>query len=499
LPRGACVFQYILPNHAWWANRAVPVSIGLLVATGAAFALNYVRFKTTAARFTRLLGRAAATLAALSFVLPYAHVIRAEIVVALLMCVVGFVEPITNLRGGDRRAKLYLAGWGFFLAGAIANLLRFAGVVPTNFVTSWSMQIGAVLQVVFLSTALADSINVMRANLATLNGTLSDKVVDLEQALRRAEEATSRAELATHAKDEFMATMSHKFRTPLNAIINIPQGLLEQFPVERYLVCGRCTATFQLEAHERLSHEAVCPECGDQQSLREQHIQRYVGKPEHTARYLAKVERSGQHLLQVVNGILDFSKLEAGRLTIEPERVQIAGLLQETLDQMSDLADRAKVRLVCMSTAMDAYANADPLRIRQVLINLVGNAIKFSNGRGTVTLDVQEQRDAYLFSVRDQGIGIAKENLETVFGSFEQVHKGNSRKYGGTGLGLAIARSLVRMHGGDLWVESVLGQGSVFFFSVPKHRPDPESAMPSAGARSSASGARSVAPQENVT
>ena len=108
------------------------------------------------------------------------------------------------------------------------------------------------------------------------------------------------------------------------------------------------------------------------------------------------------------------------------------------------------------------------MRIKQVLINLLSNAIKFSDGSGVVHVGIESRADACQFFVKDGGIGIAPEHFERIFSSFEQVHKGNTRKYGGTGLGLSISRSLVRMHGGELWVESELGRGATFFFRIPK-------------------------------
>jgi signal transduction histidine kinase len=492
-------FQYLLPNHSWLANRALPVSIALAVSTGIQFAIVYVGFKSFALGLLRLLGLVAAMLGVAIFVLPYQPVLRGLVGVTILTCLIGFIEPINNLKTGHRRAKLYLIGWSFFLAGAIATLLRLAGLVPTNMLTSWSMQIGAIVQVAFLSTALADSINVMRADLAALNDTLSDKVTAQQEALHRAEEATERAERATRIKDEFMATMSHEFRTPLNAIINIPLGLLGQFPMQRFAICGACSSTFQLEQEEVVSATLPCPECSALGSLSERLVQRYVGQPAHTARYLSKIERSGTHLLQIVDGILDFSKLEAGHLSIARERTAVASLVQEAIEHMSDMAERSQVQLVCNAIPPEAHVSADPLRIRQVLINVIGNAIKFSGGSGKVTVEVREQGDTYRFSVRDQGIGIAKENLETVFLSFEQVHKGNTRKYGGTGLGLSIARSLVRMHGGDMWVESKLGLGATFFFSIPKEVAVASAGKPAASGQLQRPSGQGAALQENVS
>jgi signal transduction histidine kinase len=114
---------------------------------------------------------------------------------------------------------------------------------------------------------------------------------------------------------------------------------------------------------------------------------------------------------------------------------------------------------------------ADPLRVKQVLINLIANALKFSNGRGAVTIAVQRDGASFVFSVRDDGIGIAPEHVGKIFERFEQVEQGDTRRYDGTGLGLSISRSLVEMHEGEIWVESTLGVGSTFYFKLPEAGP----------------------------
>jgi signal transduction histidine kinase len=460
-------FQFLLPNDSWVANRILPASIGLVVLTGGIFSDHYLGKKTLHRAFVIFAWLSGLGTVA-SFVLPYAVMIRLLIPLAIVGCTVGMAAATMRMRMGDRRGQLYVVAWGIFMIGAIATMLRAQGLLPVNFATTWSMQIGSVIQLALLSSMLADNINSMRADLALLNGQLSGQVSALREALTRAEDATARAEKATRVKDEFMATMSHEFRTPLNAIINIPQGLLDYFPQFRGAACTACDARFELEEKEPLPDGARCPECGKPEALVEKQLRRYVGAPEHTATYLGKIERSGQHLLQVVNGILDFSKLESGHFELARAQVELSELLHDVMGQMAPLAEAAGVRLTLGPCPETARLYADELRVRQVLINLLGNAIKFSNGQGTVTLEVVAQSTSYLFAVRDQGIGIAKENLESVFGSFEQVDKGNTRRYGGTGLGLSIARSLVQMHGGSMWVESTLGHGSSFYFRIPR-------------------------------
>jgi signal transduction histidine kinase len=169
----------------------------------------------------------------------------------------------------------------------------------------------------------------------------------------------------------------------------------------------------------------------------------------------------------MVNGLLDFSKVEAGKVSLSVGEVGVAGLLLETVEPLEELATRAGVTLQLEPCAEQLSVRADGLRLKQVLINLIGNAIKFSDGRGTVRVSAQQTGGDCVFSVRDEGIGIAGQDCVRVFQSFEQVHRGDTRKYGGTGLGLSICKALVEMHGGEIWVESTLGQGSTFSFRIP--------------------------------
>jgi signal transduction histidine kinase len=155
--------------------------------------------------------------------------------------------------------------------------------------------------------------------------------------------------------------------------------------------------------------------------------------------------------------------------------------MHEVVEPLRQLALDGGVRLHLSAPPEDAALHADPLRLRQILINLIGNAIKFSDRRGDVYVSVTQEADSYLFQVRDQGVGIAPENLERVFRSFEQVDQGDTRRFGGTGLGLSIAKSLVEMHGGQIWVTSTLGQGASFFVRLPAQGPSHMAAP--AGAR----------------
>lgn len=252
------------------------------------------------------------------------------------------------------------------------------------------------------------------------------------------------AEHASDAKSRFLRTVSHEMRTPLNGILGMG-SLLRQ---------------------TRLTPEQVS--------------------------YTQAIETSGQALLTLIEDLLDFAKIEAGRIDLHPASVCLSQHIEGLVEFLAPRAYAKNIELACfVDPTIPACLELDPHRLRQILINLAGNAIKFTN-QGGVTIEVRRIEEGATtgqcvlhFSVRDTGIGIAPEDIKRVFREFEQVDLGASRAYEGTGLGLAIARRLVHMMGGDIKLESVLGQGSVFEFTLQlTHSPGsvtlPESGSPMA-------------------
>ena len=455
-------FALLLPDHPRLANQVIPFAVAQTFTWTTGFLRAYLDFKTSFPRadafwrgafWTNLL------LSGLTIILPYSVSIRLVAVVGGVLTLIAPFFVVVLIRRGVRAARIYLLGWSMLIIGAALYFMKTAGVLPGSFIGNWGVQLGAAAEVLVLSLALADRINAMRTDMALLNDQLSRNVKDLKSAL-------AEARAATKAKSEFVATMSHELRTPLNAIINLPQGLLEDFRAVETAGCLSCDSVFQLDPGDRVEEHTPCPECG-QTTLQRQRVMDYQGSPLETARHLASIERSGRHLLDMVNNILDFSKLEADRMELNVRDTPILNVLEEAVEPLEPLAKKSGVSLALSKTDDDLWVAGDPLRLKQVLINLIGNAIKFSDGRGTVTVGAERDRRACVVFVRDQGVGIAPEDQERIFRSFEQVHKGDTRKYGGTGLGLSISASLIARHQGHIWVESTPGEGSTFYFSVP--------------------------------
>ncbi|MBD1913926.1 MULTISPECIES: PAS domain-containing protein [unclassified Leptolyngbya] len=251
-----------------------------------------------------------------------------------------------------------------------------------------------------------------------------------EQQLRRTNEQldhTNRElERATRLKDEFLANMSHELRTPLNAILGMAEGLQEQ-------VFGT--------VNER-QNQAI-----------------------------ATIERSGNHLLELINEILDLSKIEAGKLELDMGPVLVPNLCSTSMTFVRQAAQQKQIRLTTEVADDISMISGDDRRLRQVLINLLTNAVKFTPAGGQVHLQVwREDTSAtpYLyFRVIDTGIGIALEDQHKLFQPFVQIDSNLNRQQSGTGLGLALVQRIVELHGGQVWVKSEVGQGSCFTVSLP--------------------------------
>jgi signal transduction histidine kinase len=439
------------------ANRALPCALAGTLLLGCLFALVVLGrspvFASEARGIRRTLAPATA-LTAFTLFAPQAWAVRAAVVGLALVGIAGSYLLWRVRQARLPGIQLHERGWLCLAVALGAQLVATALSLPSSFLSEWGAHLGCLLQGLVLSLALAKQLNLVKERLAI-------NVSELELALTRAEQAT-------RVKDEFVATMSHELRTPLNAIINIPLALLEQFSAAPGAECAACGDQFALDPIEQLSASTPCPSCHATQ-LRPYAVTQFVGDPAQAKYFLALAERCGKHLLQMVNGVLDYSKITAGKFELQLAPTDPVRLLREACESMQEAATQKGVALrLELPVQTPQLATLDELRVRQVLFNLLSNAIKFS-GAGTAVLVSADEREHELeIAVRDHGIGIAREHQERIFDGFEQVHRGDNRMYGGSGLGLSISRSLVRMHGGELQVESELGQGAIFRVRLPR-------------------------------
>ncbi len=360
----------------------------------------------------------------------------------------------TNLPPGDYRFRVIAANndgvWND--AGASHAFRR----LPHLYETTGFRLLGAALVLAALALAYSVRVRYLKRRERELLGHNEE----LAQALGAAREAVK-------LKSEFVANISHELRTPLNAIINLPAGILELFEREGRAACKRCSAEFALEVGERVTATTPCPECKEPGALVPTEAWRLTGETELIVRHLGTLERSGRHLLAVINDVLDFSKMEAGKFTLHTRELGVRALFDELTETFRPMIASRGVALELGEVKPDLMVKADPVKASQILINLVGNAMKFSEAGGKVELAARVEGASCVISVRDHGPGIAPEHQQLIFESFRQVDGSQTRRFGGTGLGLSITRRLVELHGGQIWVESTLGDGATFFVRLP--------------------------------
>ncbi|HEY3999967.1 MAG TPA: HAMP domain-containing sensor histidine kinase, partial [Candidatus Xenobia bacterium] len=249
-------------------------------------------------------------------------------------------------------------------------------------------------------------------------------VVSRLKAARQADLSKAQAEAASAAKSQFLADISHELRTPLHAIIMYSELILEEH---------RNDTDLQRDA--------------------------------------SQIRIAGRHLMTLINDLLDYSKLEAGRLVLKPEVFSVAKLVSELAGLMKTaLAGRGNLLQVAVGDGVTDM-NADLTRVRQCLLNLLSNACKFTE-KGLITVQVVIEGEALVFSVTDTGIGMTREQCGRIFARWEQADHTTAKSYGGSGLGLAITSQLVELMGGRMGVESSPGQGSVFTIRLPVEVPE---------------------------
>ena len=326
----------------------------------------------------------------------------------------GFAEEVLRARPmmrdllesyrGHGRHGVADADWDTYVERRIAEIRE--ARVPAR---EWHLSDGRVLQ--YEVVTLPDG-----GRMVTYFDLTELKRVEAE--LRTAKE---QAETANRHKSEFLANMSHELRTPLNAVLG----------------------------YTELIRDGI-----------------YGEVPQKIREVIERVQHNGRHLLGLINDVLDLSKIEAGQLTLAQADYSLRKLVLEVASATEGLASEKQLALEVDVAPDLPLGRGDERRITQVLMNLVSNAIKFTDA-GRVSVRAKLEDGSLLVAVADTGVGIAAEDQDRIFGEFQQVDSSSTRKKGGTGLGLAIARRIIELHGGRIWVESIPGEGATFHFTLP--------------------------------
>ncbi|GAA0453640.1 ATP-binding protein [Alkalibacillus silvisoli] len=340
-------------------------------------------------------------------------------IVALNMMILGafmtfltvLIVAFICLKRGARQARFYILGWMIFLTGVFITILERAAVIPYSLMTEYAGQAAMTIEVVLLSFALADKINLMRA--------------EKEEAEEKARESQALAldnlKKADVLKDEFLAVTSHELRTPIYGMVGIAESLRDG-------VVGQVSEPMKQQ--------------------------------------LSTIVASGNRLTHLVNDILDFSKLKYNSLEIQLKSVQIKGVIEVVLAVSKPLLKNKPIELVTDIPDNLSPVRADPNRLQQILYNLVGNAIKYTE-EGQITISVYEAEEGVTICVSDTGSGISSEQMDYIFNPFRRADVSPSKSHSGTGIGLSITKRLVDLHEGTMSVDSKLKQGSNFYVTLP--------------------------------
>lgn len=414
-------YAYLWTEQTWWNTQCIAVFIPACIAFSSLFSYEFLNVRTLNSpirpihRF--MIGSSLFWMLVAIFVAPEYTV---PVSTVLAFCSSFVVIYLLFRLWSKERAILYFGvAWAGLLVGSESLALNKLGILPFNFFTENGLQMGSAFESVLLSLALGELIK--RLQVDKINAEKSEFIAREEALILAQKELAARNE--TKAKSDFLAAMSHEIRTPMNGVLGIAELLKD------------------------------------------------TGLTKAQQEYVDIIHHSGQALVTIINDILDYSKIEAGKLQLENIPFDLDQLLEESVTLFANKANEKNISLIATrAPQMPTQLTGDPVRIKQILFNFISNALKFTDAGG-IAIQVSLVRSllngwVIRFEVQDTGIGLSDEQMQRLFNQYEQVDASIARKYGGTGLGLTISKKLALLMQGDTGVSSSVGEGSCFWFEI---------------------------------
>lgn len=418
-------YEYLWPQAVWWNNHCLGFTLGMSVLWMLQFTQSFLSTAQYLPRMHRLLSglKYAGGLLAFCNLFPdgsppsqLSTFGLSKIGVAGILLI--WASALWLWTQGSRSARYFLIAWSSLLFGGLVIGLTTYKLLPTTDWSPYALQIGASFQVLLLSLALGDR---LRRSQQQILAAQEARLLQEKMATQAQERMVERLQKLDRLKDEFIANVSHELRTPLNGIIGISESMLDG-------------ATGLLSQPQRYN--------------------------------LSLVIAASRRLFHLVSDLIDFSQLKHREIRLLPRPVWLREVVEVVLKLSQPTIGEKPLKLVNAVEAGLPPISADEDRLQQILHNLVGNAIKFTQ-QGEVRVEARVAGALLEIAISDTGPGIASEDFERIFESFEQADGSITREHSGSGLGLAITRQLVELHGGGIRVESALGQGARFVFTLP--------------------------------